>query len=540
MGRNAAGESFLKGFFKHHRADKLWAQVANADHGKAFETAARAGDRNEPIELLTNQNLGRLQAPGCVFLPGPNLVDAAWSRSFYGHAGWSLCGITHTTASTAAMDAITNLLVGPVQPWDALICTSPTVKNNVEKLLQAQVDYLQDRLSVQRLVLPQLPVIPLGLHCDDFDFSPKQKAKVREDLGIANDTLVVLFAGRLSFHAKAHPLAMYQALQAAIPSLPKGQKLLLIELGWFGNEPIANAFKQAAQWASPDLQVKHLDGREASARKLAWASADLFCSLSDNLQETFGITPIEAMAAGLPAVVSDWDGYRGSIEHRITGYRVPTCMPTAGHGNDLAQRHALGVDTYDMYCGLTSSLVSVDIGAATEAFKALFQSSNLRKTMGEAGRKKARQQFDWSVVIGQYEALWQGLATIRKAAASAPQGSWPARQDPFHLFASYPSSSLTEQTALRRRHDTVDQSLAFFEGLMKLVMVTFARPAMPSPTELRAMIAAASGKQERSYTVGELVQVLPAERQSQGLRGLAWLLKLGVFEQVHPVPDPKA
>jgi starch synthase len=97
----------------------------------------------------------------------------------------------------------------------------------------------------------------------------------------------VLSAGRLSFHAKAHLLAMYQALQAAIPSPPKGQKLLLIELGWFGNEPIANAFKQSAQWASPALQVKHLDGREASVRQLAWASADLFCSLSDNLQETF-------------------------------------------------------------------------------------------------------------------------------------------------------------------------------------------------------------------------------------------------------------
>jgi len=27
--------------------------------------------------------------------------------------------------------------------------------------------------------------------------------------------------------------------------------------------------------------------------------------------ETFGLTPIEAMAAGLPCLVSDWDGYMG-------------------------------------------------------------------------------------------------------------------------------------------------------------------------------------------------------------------------------------
>jgi glycosyltransferase involved in cell wall biosynthesis len=30
----------------------------------------------------------------------------------------------------------------------------------------------------------------------------------------------------------------------------------------------------------------------------------VFCSLSDNIQETFGIVPIEAMAAGLPVVAS--------------------------------------------------------------------------------------------------------------------------------------------------------------------------------------------------------------------------------------------
>jgi hypothetical protein len=72
---------------------------------------------------------------------------------------------------------------------------------------------------------------------------------------------------------------------------------------------------------------------------------------------------------------------------------------------------------------------------------------------------------------------------------------------------------------------------------MQLAMVSFARPAMPSQEELQAVIAAASGTPEQSYTVGELVEVLPAERQSQGLRGLAWLLKLGVFERAHPVSD---
>jgi glycosyltransferase involved in cell wall biosynthesis len=124
----------------------------------------------------------------------------------------------------------------------------------------------------------------------------------------------------------------------------------------------------------------------------------VFCSLSDNIQETFGIVPIEAMASGLPVVVSDWDGYKDTVRDGIDGFRIATCMPQAGLATDLALRHALDVDTYDMYCGHTCSLVSVDIEQAAQAFVDLFESAALRQTMGEAGRKRAQQVYDWKVI----------------------------------------------------------------------------------------------------------------------------------------------
>ena len=345
------------------------------------------------------------------------------------------------------------------------------------------------------------------------------------------------FAGRLSFHAKAHPLAMYQALQAAKEALPKGQKLLLLELGWFGNAPIERAFEDAARWAAPDVDVRHLDGRQEENRQRAWAAANVFCSLSDNLQETFGITPIEAMATGLPTVVSDWDGYRGTVEHGVTGFRVPSAMPEAGQalGLNLAKRHALGIDTYDMYCGLTSSMVSIDIAATTQAFKQLFASETLRRSMGEAGRQRALQLYEWSVVMKQYEALWKGLSEIRQAAQPAalkPLGNWPARQDPFHIFAGYPSLPFNMNTGLRRRHASLQESLQFYTEAMALAMVSFARPAMPNDTELQTLIKAADQEQ----SVQDLLAHLPEERQALGLRGLAWLLKLGVFERAGSKP----
>jgi len=78
--------------------------------------------------------------------------------------------------------------------------------------LEAQEEYLRERLGIARVMLPQLPVIPLGVHVDDFSFSPRDREEARKTLGVSQSALIVLFVGRLSFHAKAHPLAMYQAL----------------------------------------------------------------------------------------------------------------------------------------------------------------------------------------------------------------------------------------------------------------------------------------------------------------------------------------
>ena len=238
--------------------------------------------------------------------------------------------------------------------------------------------------------------------------------------------------GRLSFHAKAHPLAMYQALELAAKS--SGKQVVLVECGWHANTFIQKAYADAAQLACPSVRVLTLDGRKAEDRQTAWAGADVFCSLSDNIQETFGIVPIEAMAAGLPVVVSDWDGYKDTVRDGVDGFRIPTLMPQAGLGGDLANRHALEIDTYDMYCGHTCSLVAVDVPAAAAAFEKLFNSPELRRQMGEAGQKRAQQVYDWKTIIGQYEALWATQTELRIAGAKDLKPlahPWPARMDPF-------------------------------------------------------------------------------------------------------------
>jgi alpha-maltose-1-phosphate synthase len=531
MGRNAAGESFLRGFLSHSTYSEFWAQVQRPEHARHFASAVSSLGRREPVRSVDKSSLGALAQAGVVYYPGPGIGEHAFDRAAYGHTAWSLCGITHTTSSAGAMDALASLITAPVQPWDAVICTSTAVKDNVTRLLQAQVDYLKDRLGITKMVLPQLPVIPLGIHTADFTYTPEQKSATRAALCVSPDALVVLFMGRLSFHAKAHPLAMYQALEAAAKAT--GKEVVLVECGWFANDFIAKAYTNAAQLVCPSVRVIALDGRKAEDRLTAWAGADVFCSLSDNIQETFGIVPIEAMAAGLPVVVSDWDGYKDTVRDGVDGFRIPTLMPQAGLGGDLALRHALEIDTYDMYCGHTCSLVAVDVQATAKAFTRLFNSPELRNQMGEAGRKRAVQVYDWKPIISQYEALWAQQTELRLAAKAESEKSgikplahpWPARMDPFHAFANYPTQSLTPQTRLALVDADANTAITRALAYRQLAMVDFAKVILPSEAEIRAVLQSATS----TGAALEWVQAIPDDRRPFVFRSLAWLVKLGVL-----------
>ena len=428
------------------------------------------------------------------------------------------------------MDSVVQLLTSPVQSWDALICTSSAVRENVEKILQAQTDYLRERLGASEVVTPQLPIIPLGIHTDDFIFSSSERQDARAKIGATDDVLIILYAGRLSFHAKAHPLAMYQALESAAGVT--GKQIMLVECGWHANEYIEDSFTQAATLACPSVRVVTLDGREAENRAVAWACADIFCSLSDNIQETFGIVPIEAMAAGLPVIVSDWDGYKDTVRHGVDGYRIPTIGPKPGLGGDLAVRHALGIDTYDMYCGYSSSMIAIHSQKLTQAFVDLFTSSELRRAMGAAGQKRAKLEYDWKTIIPRYEELWLSLAELREKAKSKKTKAsniWPARLDPTISFSHYPTSVLSVDTMLTLTYTTASDAIIKINQYKELSMVQYASLVFPTQKEIQNMLEAAEVSAGAPIRAESIIAVITEPRRAFALRGLAWLTKLGVF-----------
>ena len=531
MGRNAAGESFLRGFISYNKTQEFWIQVEKAEHVDSFARTLKSLNKSESPIVVDKATLGKLAKIGTVFYPGPGIGEHAFHRAVFGHGSWSLCGITHTISSARVMDAISEMITAPVQPWDALICTSNAAKESIARILQSQEEYLRDRLNIRQLTLPQLPVIPLGIHSEDFEYDSHQKIDARNAIGADEQTLVVLYFGRLSFHAKAHPLAMYQALERA--ALATKKKVILVECGRHSNGFIEKAFSDAAAVCCPTIKVIRLDGREVGNSQVAWASADIFCSFSDNIQETFGITPIEAMAAGLPVVVSDWDGYKDTVRHGIDGFRISTLIPQAGFAADIALNHALGVDNYDTYLGHTSTFVAVDVLEAANAFERLFNSAELRAKMGAAGQQRARQEYDWVEIIPKYEALWLQLDGIRKAQSPSLKkikNSWPARMDPFETFSSYATKILTTDSILCLVEDNIQASISRLSALRQLKMVAYSAKVLPTDTEILVLF---NSFQTGPKTAEDLISKFSIKRQPILFRALTWLLKLGILKTIN-------
>lgn len=462
MGRQAAGNGFLRAAVAAGKGRPLAGYTPSRQSAEVFAKTVAGIDPAAKGQWLPPGRHDLLAKVGHLYMPGPTLGDLARQRLRAGPGAWSITGITHTTASHGAMDAIVDLLAAPVMPWDALICTSQAVLSTVRIVLDAQADYLRWRFGPQvALTQPQLPVIPLGVHCDDFEIDPQRRKTAREKMGIADDEVVALFVGRLSFHAKAHPHAMYMGLQAAARST--GKKLVLVQCGWFANAAIEKAFRDGAASACPDVRCLFTDGREEGARMDSWAAGDIFISLSDNIQETFGLSPVEAMAAGLPVVVTDWDGYKDTVRDGVDGFRIPTWMPPAGTGVPLAHAHESGLDTYDMYCGLTSMHVAVDHEVLAQRLGALVADPSLRQRLGQAGRQRAHEMFDWTVVYRRYQALWEDLDRLRapgsRTQPDRPPTVAPGRLDPFQAFGHYPTRQVGLDTRVVLRDGATAEAL---------------------------------------------------------------------------------
>jgi glycosyltransferase involved in cell wall biosynthesis len=527
MGRQSAGLGFLTALLRHSPENHFTAVMRNAADGRAFIETARAVRPDARATLVPIDRLGQVRREGCLYYPALIEPKLAWARNWFGPRSFSLCGVTHTISSRAAASAITSWPTAPLQPWDAVVCTSKAVRDAVGWLVETQMAELKERVGATRFTLPQLPVIPLGVDCDAQAIAPRDRAGVRAALGIAETDLVVLFVGRLSFHAKANPFPMYLALER----LAARHRIVLVECGWTGNDWIAQSFAAARAEICPGVRSIELDGRNPDTLRQAWGCADIFCSLSDNIQESFGLTPIEAMAAGLSCVVTDWNGYRDTVRDGHDGFCVPTMTPPHGSGIDLAHAQIFDIDRYDIYIARAAAATVVDIEAAARALQRLADEPDLRRRMGASGQARARELFDWKVIVAAYRRLWDELAARRKEPAQereVSRGRLAQIPDPFDLFAGYPTTLLSAAHQVRLRPEA--ETAAFEQRLSLEITLLRAIPGL----DLKKLTTLRDKLRGPPVTVGTLMRGFNNGSATLVMRGIMLMAKFGLVEIVPP------
>jgi len=385
---------------------------------------------------------------GGLFLPDPSIGRWAQWRNPAGPAAFSLIGQIHTLSTPAAFAHLQDLVSEPVEPWDALICSSRAGRDVVLAVLQDRQEQLLRRCGGSSHQLearrPQLPVIPLPLPVGSIVAALPSRAAARQALGVPIDAHGLLWLGRLSALTKADPYPCYALLQRVAAQLDR--PLVLIECGP-DDTPAQAAEWQRLRQLCPAVQFVRLGGEapvEETTKLQALAAADVALSLVDNTQETFGLAVAEAMASGLPVLATHWDGYRDLVRDGTDGFLVPSrwAASAAQVSVTLGWQQFTGLKPFSAIAGALAQLVQFDQAWAEAALLGLLRDPGLAAAMGRAGQRRALACFDSDRVMGQYEQLFAELAERRAAAPAEARQPRPApiHLDPVRAFAGFASA----------------------------------------------------------------------------------------------------
>ena len=478
-----------------------------------------------------------------VLLSGqPYLSEPAWVRRHAGRdADYSIVGTIFAFASATHRERMMSSALAPLHEWDAMICSSPTLRQTVERTFDEWEDHLCERLGATTLPRPHLPVIPFGTDVDALAAQAADgaaRATMRDSLGIGESDVMVYFLGRLSYVDKAFPQAMFKAVEAAQRLADVTTHFVLT--GWFpGADDDRALFEEAARRYAPTVRITFLDGNDPEVVASCWAAADIFLLLSDTILETFGQAITEAMAAGLPLVVSDWDGYRSIVRDGVDGFLVPTLGAPAGAlGETLALLQSTDLIDYSQYVGSVAQHTAVNVGGAAAALGRLISSPELRATMGAAAKRRARDLYAWPVVVAQHTDLFAELAERRAQAGAVGPGSArrmnPLQADPFSDFRGHPTLVLDDDLAVRLA--TVSAGPASPADLLltdPAIELDHLFPGVRG-TDLEAAEVVRLLGTAGSLTVRELLQSFPPGRRPFVRMTIMWLAKAGVVDWLPP------
>ncbi len=222
----------------------------------------------------------------------------------------------------------------------------------------------------KRIRKRKVVVIHNGFPKDEF--TPPEEARVnafRERFGL-NGRAIVGVIGRIKFARKGQEVFVRAA--ALLKDRYPGVQFALVGSPYPGNEEHLRRLQELIQSLGLEEDVVYTG--EVEDVKAAYAALDISV-LPSALPEPFGGVVIESMAMGKPVVGTRLGGTVEQIEEGVTGFLVPP-----GDPNELAA-----------------------------ALARLLSDPDLRRRMGENGRKRFLEMFEFEPFYGKICRLYENL-----------------------------------------------------------------------------------------------------------------------------------
>ena len=178
---------------------------------------------------------------------------------------------------------------------DREICVS----NNVKK------DLLSMGLSSKRLT-----VIHNGIDFDRFDLQ-MDKNNIRKGFGFNNSDFIITTIGRLS--GEKNQIMLLEVVKPILEKIPEARFTIT------GRGPLRKDLQEYAVRLQVAEKVVFLGERDDVAPVLKMSDCFVLCSN----YESFGLTILEAMAAGIPVIATDVGGVKEIVNNGETGILVP-------------------------------------------------------------------------------------------------------------------------------------------------------------------------------------------------------------------------
>lgn len=333
-------------------------------------------------------------------------VTLAVMRNKYSKKIFPITGVTHSLSYSNFMQNFLHHAWAGSSKRDAIIGTSQSAKYVIAAAFK---DIIASYGEAICQYLPSTPIIPLGVDTQPEYISPETFDAVRRKIGIDNEPkLIFLSLARISPHSKMDFLPVLSAFKRAERLGLEPGSYRIVVAGWVEKADKAFSEALASMAKALGLCLSVLPCPTAEEKAALYELADVFLSPSDNVQETFGLTAVEAGIAGLPSIVSDFDGYMDTVIDGVTGIRVPTIgFSQTSETNSLSM---LWSD--NQYHLKLAQQTVVDIPAFANAIIALAHDKALRETMGKAAFEHTHKQYTWEKVISQYCDLWNNLWEI--------------------------------------------------------------------------------------------------------------------------------